>query len=510
MVCVPMHPVPMHPSPMNTTEETLYGDLAFFHTHPIHLAALAGFCGLEPPALDQCRVLDVGCGTGFNLIAMSRTLPRATFVGVDLSPNQIEWGRNIAKMVGASRIELHACPLQELDANIGQFDFIIAHGLFSWVPEEVQIALLKLFRNHLTPKGIGYISYNTYPGWHFRNMLRDLFLHFEPQEKSNEERVKNAKESIQEFIDSLPKTNLAYVQALQSEWKEIKGEEDYYLLYEFLAELNQPIHFKDFAVQLANCGLQYLAESRFGTNSFAMFGTDREALDASGDDLIRREQHQDYRWQRYFRQTLITHHEQVIPRSPNVEIVKQFWVHSHVQLVEPLADLGATEFDTAWNLGQSKEDTFEICDPFYRRILRRLHDAPGRCLPIAAFRTDAVSIVQFDAGDATIYPMLVQFVMRGFLEGYWYVLGNKPAFESNPNDMPKVDSVIRWQVTRGASVTNRLHRPVKLTPEERELIALLDGKTSRDTVSEKLKMLRAEVDLAIERFAKEAVFEPKD
>ena len=46
--------------------------------------------GLNTAAPTQCRVLELGCAAGLNLIAMAALLPESTFVGIDLSPVQIE------------------------------------------------------------------------------------------------------------------------------------------------------------------------------------------------------------------------------------------------------------------------------------------------------------------------------------------------------------------------------------------------------------------------------------
>src|SRR5262245_60448117 len=185
-------------------DELPYEDLAFYHTHPSNLAVVAALCGLRPPPVEACRVLELGCGSGFNLLAMAQSLPAARFVGVDLSARQIDHGRALAAALGAGRVELHARSVTDLDASLGQFDYVIAHGLFSRVPEPVRAAVLDACRRHLAPNGVAYVSYSTYPGWHVRTILRDVLLFGAPADAPPLERVRAARAALERLLGDLP------------------------------------------------------------------------------------------------------------------------------------------------------------------------------------------------------------------------------------------------------------------------------------------------------------------
>ena len=116
-------------------EEVPYPSRAFAETHPDHLATLARLFGLTPPPVERCRVLELGCAAGSNLIPMALSLPGSHFVGVDLSSRQIAEGQATAAALGLTNVVLEVLNLADVGSGLGRFDFIIAHGVYSWVEE---------------------------------------------------------------------------------------------------------------------------------------------------------------------------------------------------------------------------------------------------------------------------------------------------------------------------------------------------------------------------------------
>lgn len=459
------------------SDELLYGDLAFFHTHPNHLASLAALCGLPMPEVESCRVLEIACGTGFNLLAMGRSLPQARFVGIDLSARQIEHGRGLAAEAGVTNVELQTGRLEEIGAGWGMFDFIVAHGVFSWVPPEVQSALLGLIRDRLAPEGLGYISYNTLPGWHSRGLLRDAMRFLDPRELPAHERVRTVKERVQRLIDSMPEADAIHRHTLRSEFEAMRSEADYYILNEYLAEYNRPLLFTDFASLLGGHGLQYVAESRFGTSAFAQIGSDRTALDAVGDDLIRREQYHDFRWHRYFRQSVVCRAERTVSRSPNARDISRLWLHPRVELLEPLGDVDETESDDARR--EEDGEIVQIRDPLYRRFLRRLRSTPGHSLQLSAFQADLDEMIPLPLGHEETLRLLAQVVVKGTIEEVWHLYATAPPRALTAGVFPRGCPLARFQARTSTAVTNKLHRTAKLFERERELLLWLDGSHSR-------------------------------
>ena len=158
---------------LNVYDEVLYPPTSFPQTHPNRLATIAFLRGLQPAPINNCRVLELGCGVGSNIVGMAFQLPASEFIGPDLARRPIESGQNFVKELGLSNVTLYQIDVCEADSErFGRFDYIIAHGLYSWVPQPVRDALLKLCARALTPHGVAMISYATYPGGFIEQLIR--------------------------------------------------------------------------------------------------------------------------------------------------------------------------------------------------------------------------------------------------------------------------------------------------------------------------------------------------
>ena len=154
--------------PRTSYDEVPYLSLPSSYTHPARSAAIAALFGLAPPAVATARILELGCSTGGNLLPLAEIYPQSAIVGVDLSQEQISYGTRIIQTLGLKNIRLLQQSIADLGDDAGAFDFIICHGVFSWVPRAVQDKIMEVCARHLSANGIAYIDYNTYPGWHGR------------------------------------------------------------------------------------------------------------------------------------------------------------------------------------------------------------------------------------------------------------------------------------------------------------------------------------------------------
>jgi len=162
------------PASRNATihEEMPYESHPFRQTHPDRLATLSVLLGLEPPPLPSCRVLELGCASGGNLLPLAVAYPHAQFAGVDVSAVQIAQGQAAVDACGLGNVRLLTRSVTDIDERLGKFDYIIAHDLYSWVPNNVQDAILNVCSRNLTEQGVAYVSYNTLPGWRVRGRRR--------------------------------------------------------------------------------------------------------------------------------------------------------------------------------------------------------------------------------------------------------------------------------------------------------------------------------------------------
>ena len=161
---------------LNPYDEVAYPSLPIAHTHPDRLATVGMHFGMRPAAVERCRVLELGCSSGANLLAMAVGLPESEFVGVDLASKPIARGKAMVEALGLKNLNLRQADLLEMAPDYGKFDYIIAHGLYTWVPAPVRDQMMAICKASLAPQGIAYVSYDAFPGSYARVMVREMML----------------------------------------------------------------------------------------------------------------------------------------------------------------------------------------------------------------------------------------------------------------------------------------------------------------------------------------------
>ena len=240
---------------LQTYDELPYDSLPLPETQPDFLAAVAWLHGFEAPHPHHIRVLELGCASGGNLIPLAFHHPESEYIGIELSRLQAQAGARFVAELGLGNVHIVHADLAELPPNLGKFDYILAHGVFSWVPPAVQQALLRVCHAHLNPHGLAYISFNVMAGWQQLLPLREALLASTDASLPAPQRVARAREVLNQ---------------LEAEWEDphllqeiahLKTAAPSYLFHEFLAEYNTPITFLDFAQQLDDEGLRYVGEA---------------------------------------------------------------------------------------------------------------------------------------------------------------------------------------------------------------------------------------------------------
>ncbi len=301
-----------------TTAITSYYDSVPYDSHPFpqtaaeHLESLAFLFGLDakPPA--QARVLELGCAAGGNLLPFAARHPDASALGIDLSPVQVAQGVAAVGHTGLGNIELRAFDIADVDASFGLFDYIVCHGVYSWVPPAVQDAILRVCSENLAPDGVAYVSYNVYPGWKAREIVRDaMILRGGPRDEPGE-KLSYARGML-EFLEQSARPDSVLKKTLEETMPIVRGGSSSYLLHEFLEPCNAPCYFKEFVERAAHHGLTYLADAEPSTMFVQNYGEKvREPLlRECGGSQVMIEQYLDFLVNRTFRQTLLVKKERV-------------------------------------------------------------------------------------------------------------------------------------------------------------------------------------------------------
>ncbi|HYN43192.1 MAG TPA: class I SAM-dependent methyltransferase, partial [Thermoanaerobaculia bacterium] len=359
-------------------DEVPYSDRCFFMTHPDHLATLAMVHGVPAPPVERCRVLELGCARGGNLLPMALELPESSFVGVDLSVRQIDEARENAARLGLKNVVLHAMSLTDIDSSFGLFDYIVCHGVYSWVPDVVRERILSICSENLSPNGLAFVSYNTYPGWHERGVVRDLMLYHSRQATSPTDRLAMARGIVDRLAEVLPNPASPYGSNLRTEAELLREVSDTYLYHEFLEEENQPTYVHEFLTRAARFGLEFVAEALTAGLLPGLPAPAQDAIARWAVDSISREQYLDLVCNRAFRQTVLRRAGGLAATGRSPEVIASLSVATVAMPSVP--DPVVTDDSTVEFVRPGKGSSATTNRPVVKAALLTLYEARPRAL----------------------------------------------------------------------------------------------------------------------------------
>jgi methyltransferase-like protein/SAM-dependent methyltransferase len=487
-------------SSRNAYDEVLYESHPFAQTHPNRLATIATLFGMQPAPLSKCRVLELGCSSGGNILPLAERYPGSQFVGIDASARQIEIGQQTLKTLDLKNLQLLPQDILKFSADFGQFDYIIAHGVFSWVPRNVQDAILRICRDHLTDNGIGYISYNTNPGWRLRGMIRDIMTYRARKIANPAEKLKEARALLDFLAESVPTKNNAYGILLADEVNHIRPKQDWYLIHEYLEEVNEPEYFHVFMERAHEHRLQYLGEADYSTMLASNFPPEVEAtLKKLGADIIETEQYMDLVRNRLFRQTLICHQSVQLDRTMPPERLFNLHVASNSEPENPDID------PRSWDPVTFKRPGSQLStkEPLLKAAMLELRAAWPRPVPFSELLHLArgrlhpgTQVIEAEraANDAR---NLARPLLRCYATTHVDLHADPPQIAYAVPEMPAVSKLARYQASQPGPVTSLWHELVQLGDFERQVAKLLDGTRDRNAVVETLAQLVANKTLVV-------------
>ena len=460
----------------NPYDEVLYAGHPFAQTHPNRLGTIARLFGMNPAPPRACSVLELGCGDGGNLLPMAYTLPGSRFLGIDASRRGLERGTALATALGIGNLELRHLDLLAADAGLGTFDYIVAHGVYSWTPPEVRERLLAICREHLAPQGVAYISYAAYPGAHVKTMVSDMLKHHARGFTEPERQIEQAR-ALLSFLSNARPEDDAYSLLLRQEIDRLAARDGNTIFHDELSRYNQPFYFHEFAASAAAHSLQYLGEADF----FEMqdCGQTAEAtamLRRLATNLIDREQYLDFLKCRRFRQTLLCHAGVPLDRHLQSARMREF----------SIAAPRAPQNDQAGSPVSSHP------------IAGALLAVTGEAWPAALSFPELLAEVRHRAGAFDEDELLLaDLVLAHYACGLLDLHIDPPRFARQPGERPRASALARLQAGTRPYVTNLCHNVVRLEDEwSRTLLELLDG--SRDRAALLADMRRAAADRASE------------
>lgn len=461
---------------MDAYDQVRYTNTPHAQTHPSRLFVLGRLAGLDPPPVENCRVLELGASEGVNLAGMAVVLRGANFTGIDLAGEPVARGERTISDLGLRNVRLLKMDVLEVGESFGQFDYIIAHGLYAWAPSPVREKILAIARNNLSPRGLAFVSYNTQPGGRLRQILHEMMMYRVGPAEDPQERLEKAREFLRVIASGRPSPDPLDV-AVGERAEELLGLPDTLLLHDDLAENYEPVYFHDFAARAARHGLQYLGEAR--PLDTAPGNLRPEAIasvrEMAAGDRIAEEQYLDFLRMRRFRQSLLCHAEAKIHHAWDVERAEGLYAASSAR------DNGDGSFSSPAGTRLTTSHPGRI------EYLRRLIAAwPGS--ERVSSRDATLAAELFGAGVADLHAF--------------------PGVALRAGEKPCASPLARHQSASGeATVTTLWHRWINLEGEQsRRMLALLDGTRDRDSLAAAMDCSRETLEGQLDAIGRFALF----
>jgi SAM-dependent methyltransferase len=490
--------------PTNPYDDVPYASYPYRQTHPARLATIARLFSLPAPELDAMRVLEIGCAAGGNIVPLACAYPQAQIVGVDYSQVQIDEGRQLVDALRLKNIDLRHASLMDVDDSWGEFDFVLCHGVYSWVSPELQTKILAIAAEQLTPNGIAYVSYNAYPGWHMRGVVREMMRYHAMRFDNHFRRIAEARRVLDLVVKhAVGGKESAYHQLLRQEAELLAKCDDHYIYHEHLEEHCEPLYFSEFIARARAHGLDYLGEPNLGTMVPTNFGADaHQALKSLSHDAIELEQFMDYFSNRTFRETLLHR----AGRKPNYELqpshVWPMYISGSGSVQEPPVDF--TKGVPTTFLSRDKAPVTTPL-PLLKAAIVELTER----WPVATSFDELLAAccrrLDIDADDhertllgrAILLVLTTSDMLEASLEPSRFTIA--------PSDKPLVSPLAREQAKLRDLVTTGRHESARLTPEEQHAIHALNGTNDAADLARLTKTNLETAHRVIDRFARLAI-----
>jgi methyltransferase-like protein/SAM-dependent methyltransferase len=470
---------------MDTYDEIPYESLPFSDAHPVNLAALGRLFGLEAPDPEYCQVLELGCATGGNLIPLAWYHPGSHFIGIERSSSHVASGEALISRLGLSNIAILKRDILRLNDDLGEFDYILVHGVYSWVPEPVRERIMQLCAKHLSPTGIAYISYNTLPGWRMRGMLRDMFLFHTRNALRPQEKVARVQTLLPQLDVALEKMDTDCGRYLKREIAYLRATHPSYLYHEYLEDINTPFLFSHFMEDAHRHKLQYLCDVDLKTIFPSTLGEAAENLVEAFDDLIEQEQYSDFIRNRYFRQSLLCHDDQAITHEIDLEVFERFAFYSDLS---PQKEVSLSDSEQTMFISPARV-SFPASHPLTKAALIYLWQNYPDSLPFETVTRNAREKV-IDQGGNPYANQTNQFIRELFNLYVHQAIGASPRAQQFFNQLtprPRATRLAQVQAygNLGHLATAR-HSVIQLDAFSTRLVTYLDGRLTGKELAEHL------------------------
>jgi methyltransferase-like protein/ubiquinone/menaquinone biosynthesis C-methylase UbiE len=457
----------------------IYDSFPYPYTHPISMAALGTVMGLKPAGIEKARILEIGCASGSNIIPIAFDHPHAKVVGVDISKQDIELGQKHIKELGLKNISLLDCSVEDFaKSNKQTFDYVICHGVFSWVAPKTQKAILQLMHDSLDKNGMAYVSYNTYPGWHGLDAFKHMAQYHSKRFDGVEEKITQSYALFDFLLKGISNKDHPYPKLLKQEIEFIESHPPSYVEQELLGEHHQPLYFHEFIDKIHDYELTYVGDVSLHFMYLENFPEEvRPALKELSNDIIRFEQYADFIANRRFRNSILCKHSEKLTLNRNVSphVIEPLHVFSRLNPSQE-AD-GKTSYKNT-----EGKVAFTTDNPVVVAMLQILHEAKGKTIPVKKL-VEKTNFFLNTKKDKMIEETVLGSLLQLYIGELISLYSASEKHITKHTDKPNLYPFARHQLTFQDWVTNCRHEKVAIGEFERKILPLCDGtRTERQVV----------------------------
>ena len=464
------------PASLDSYDDLPYESLPLPDTHPDYLRAIARLYGVEAAPASTCRVLELGCAGGGNLLPLAWRFPGSQCIGVELALSHVNEAQALITELGLSNAQvLHRSITDPMD-DLGEFDYILAHGVFSWVPAAVQTRLLEICGQHLASNGIAYISYNTLPGWHVRGLLRDAMLSYCPPGGRASERLAQAHALFDLIAPALQAQTSLDAQLACKEIEYLRSAAPSYVYHEYLEVINEPLLFSAFMQRADQAGLTYLADAELWTMFPDTLGKEAAAMFSPIADRLQQEQMLDLARLRKFRRSLLVRKGAHLRNAPDLSALETLSCYADLACTDEIDLLNATTQNFTGPAG----NFYPVDQPLTKAALMLLamqypqaiawDDLRQRASDLVVEHGGTVSQDAYADYNTELFSLIAYQALRPTLE--------TGVTMDNLAERPCAHPWARAQAARGRIVASARHTAVELDALGATLLLHLDGTRS--------------------------------
>lgn len=468
-------------------DELPYCSYPFEYNRPENLRSIAVLFGLDSPKLETARVLELGCSDGGNIIRFGLDYPKSSCLGIDLSKVQIDSGKQRLNDLKIKNIELKHLSINDLDESYGKFDYIICHGVFSWVPDEVREGILKAAKNLLSKNGVAFISYNTLPGWNMINTVRDIMLYHSGNFQDIKHKIQQSRAALNFLNESLENQQSPHAKFMKECADGIADKEDHYLRHEYLAEENKAFYFHEFIEMAREHSLDYLGDTDIHRMFIGNLPKDAAEKLATLNDIIQTEQYIDFIKNTQFRCTLLCHKGTPLSRNITIDTIKKLFLACYITPEKNLSDINIEDNSgIKFFLNNNQDISITVTSAAMKAIMYAFVENPGNPMSVDEIIKAALEIYN---NKAAIETELANSAGKLIFSGYLKVYADRPKSIYKISDKPAVSRLARIQAANLRDndklwITNQINQMLGIEDHQRFVIPMLDGQNTIEQIKE--------------------------